>query len=179
MILVIFCTATTVFSLRPQKIDGGSIIRFQNTPRQLQNSPKRPLLFNQARPKAFTAPLSATFFKNGGSSRFSVPQFASTNNNRLFNTVFKKPQMVRKSSFSSNTVRRQNPKAPSSSFANKIAGKMEAPGAYSWGYKWVDESGTQMFREETADGMGTVWGRYSFREANVSSSGSFKTYTKC
>lgn len=44
---------------------------------------------------------------------------------------------------------------------------MEAPGAYSWGYKWVDESGTQMFREETADGMGTVWGRYSFREANV------------
>lgn len=169
MILVIFCTASTVFSLRPQKIDGGSIIRFRNTPKQLQNSPK--VLFNQARPKAtLTAPLSAGFFKNGGSSRFSVPQFAAANNNRLFSTVFKKPQMVRKPSFSSNTVRRQNPQAPmsSSTFANKISGKMEAPGAYSWGYKWVDESGTQMFREETADGMGTVWGRYSFREANVS-----------
>lgn len=41
-----------------------------------------------------------------------------------------------------------------------------APGAYTWGYKWIDEHGTQMFREEEADGRGTVWGRYSFREAS-------------
>nr|XP_027204624.1 uncharacterized protein LOC113798307 [Dermatophagoides pteronyssinus] len=40
------------------------------------------------------------------------------------------------------------------------------PGAYHWGYRWIDESGNQMFREETADGYGTVTGRYSFREYN-------------
>jgi len=44
----------------------------------------------------------------------------------------------------------------------------EGPGAYSWGYRWIDEFGTQMFREETSNGRGTVWGRYSFREATVS-----------
>ena len=44
----------------------------------------------------------------------------------------------------------------------------EENGAYSWGYKWTDEFGNQMFREETADGRGTVRGRYSYREANVS-----------
>ncbi|KAH9493742.1 hypothetical protein DERF_014478 [Dermatophagoides farinae] len=40
------------------------------------------------------------------------------------------------------------------------------PGAYHWGYRWIDEFGNQMFREETADGYGTVTGRYSFREYN-------------
>src|SRR5699024_4413069 len=42
--------------------------------------------------------------------------------------------------------------------------------AYSWGYRWFDEFGTQMFREETSDGRGTVRGRYSFRDAKVSTS---------
>ncbi|OTF69773.1 cuticle protein 57A-like protein [Euroglyphus maynei] len=40
------------------------------------------------------------------------------------------------------------------------------PGAYHWGYRWIDEFGNQMFREETADGYGTVTGRYSFRDYN-------------
>lgn len=38
---------------------------------------------------------------------------------------------------------------------------------YHWGYSWIDQFGSQMFREETSDGMGTVWGRYSFRDYNV------------
>lgn len=40
-------------------------------------------------------------------------------------------------------------------------------GAYHWGYKWLDEQGNQMFREESSDGRGTVTGRYSFRDSNV------------
>lgn len=43
-----------------------------------------------------------------------------------------------------------------------------APGAYSWGYSWIDQFGNQMFREENSDGRGTVWGRYSFRNYDVS-----------
>lgn len=43
-----------------------------------------------------------------------------------------------------------------------------APGAYSWGYSWIDPYGNQMFREENSDGRGTVWGRYSFRNYDVS-----------
>ncbi|KAI7697532.1 Cuticle protein 16.8, partial [Sarcoptes scabiei] len=39
-------------------------------------------------------------------------------------------------------------------------------GAYHWGYKWLDEQGNQMFREESSDGRGTVTGRYSFRDSN-------------
>ncbi|KAH9424796.1 hypothetical protein DERP_012780 [Dermatophagoides pteronyssinus] len=49
---------------------------------------------------------------------------------------------------------------------NQRASDDSPPGAYHWGYRWIDESGNQMFREETADGYGTVTGRYSFREYN-------------
>lgn len=181
-LLLVLCTVSTpAFSWQPQPSSFNARARNNNfqfqrsvprPPLTFQPAPKRPFPFNQPKLKKpfFVKPLSESYFNRGTSS---FPQFSiNNNNNNLFRQTFTKnragsvPQMNArkplKATFSTPTA---------TAAGSKIAGKFDAPGAYSWGYRWVDESGTAMFREETADGLGTVWGRYSFREPDVSGDG--------
>ncbi|KAH9392808.1 hypothetical protein TYRP_005896 [Tyrophagus putrescentiae] len=172
-LLLILCTVSApVFSWQPQPSSFNARTRNNNfqfqrsvprPPMTFQNVPKRPFSFNQPKSKpSFVKPLSESYFNRGTTSSF--PQFSNNNNNNLFRQTFTKNRAGSVPQMKTRKPLKGTFSTPTAATGSKIAGKFDAPGAYSWGYRWVDESGTAMFREETADGLGTVWGRYSFRE---------------
>ncbi|KAH9393207.1 hypothetical protein TYRP_022070 [Tyrophagus putrescentiae] len=154
-LLLILCTVSApAFLLATSTV----LIQCSNKKQQLSVS-----AIPQAQKPFFVKPLSESYFNRGTTSSF--PQFSNNNNNNnLFRQTFTKNRAGSVPQMNARKPLKGTFSTPTAATGSKIAGKFDAPGAYSWGYRWVDESGTAMFREETADGLGTVWGRYSFRE---------------